>query len=235
MKIRLIVAAMAAAAAFTPVTYAAGTGWYLGFGVGQSKARDIDDISGYAEDLEASLVEELPGLSIDINASSDDKDTGWKIYAGYRLNKNFAVEGGYVHLGKFGYNASYTGSFVEEGGTVEFTGAGSVKARAKAWTLGVLGILPVSDSFEVFGKVGAAFWDVKTTATATATAEETLTLSDSVSKSGTGLNFGLGAVYNINKNLGVRLEWERFNDVGKEETTGKSDIDLISLGLKYSF
>ena len=35
--------------------------------------------------------------------------------------------------------------------------------------------------------------------------------------------------------FGLRLEWDRYFDVGSEEIVGESDIDLFSLGLRYNF
>lgn len=91
-------------------------------------------------------------------------------------------------------------------------------------------------NFELFGKLGAAFWDMKTTeAMLTTVDQESESWSRSVSKNGTGLNFGLGVVYHANKKLSLRAEWERFKDVGKNEITGESDIELLSLGVMFSF
>src|SRR5207342_2946038 len=89
---------------------AAESGWYLGGGIGQSQANIADDristqLSGYG----------LTMTSID----DDDKDTGYKLFGGYKFNKYFAVEGGYFNLGKFGFTANTTppGTFT---GTAKF-------------------------------------------------------------------------------------------------------------------
>lgn len=56
----------------------------------------------------------------------------------------------------------------------------------------------------------------------------------SASDSGTNTNvaWGLGGGYNFTKNLGVRLEWERFRAEFQGE---KEDVDLLSVGLNYRF
>jgi OOP family OmpA-OmpF porin len=41
-----------------------------------------------------------------ISISDDDTDTGYKIFGGYKLSKNFAIEGGYFDLGRFGFTAT---------------------------------------------------------------------------------------------------------------------------------
>jgi OmpA-OmpF porin, OOP family len=55
--------------------------FYVGAGVGQSKARDFCGGGG--------------------TGSCDDKDTAWKIFGGYQFTPNFAAEIGYANLGKF--------------------------------------------------------------------------------------------------------------------------------------
>lgn len=43
--------------------------------------------------------------------------------------------------------------------------------------------------------------------------------------------YGLGAKYDYTKNIGVRLEWERYKNVVHES----SDVNLTSVSLQYSF
>jgi OOP family OmpA-OmpF porin len=47
--------------------------------------------------------------------------------------------------------------------------------------------------------------------------------------------YGLGVQYNVNKDVGLRMEWERINNMGHETTTGKTDANLISIGVIYRF
>jgi len=44
-----------------------------------------------------------------------------------------------------------------------------------------------------------------------------------------------GARWNVSRNFGVQLEWERYIDVGEASTTGKSDIDMVTIGQRYKF
>jgi hypothetical protein len=46
--------------------------------------------------------------------------------------------------------------------------------------------------------------------------------------------FGFGASFDIGKTAAVRIEWERFMDVG-ESDTGQSDVDLLSASLVFRF
>lgn len=175
-------------------------GFYVGLGVGQSDAKDA--------------CSELGGVGF--SGSCDDTSTGKKIILGYQFNPNFALEGGYVDLGKFKANGTVLGV------------PASAFAKAKSWQLVAVGTLPLANNFSLFGKAGIHSWDADAGVTA-------LGVTDKVSDKGTDLTFGFGAGYEFSKNLGVRVEWERFRNVGENDTTGKSDVDLISVGLRYRF
>ena len=73
------------------------TGWYGGLSIGQSRAK-IDD---------ARITSTLLGAGFtSTSITHDDRDTGYKVFAGYRINRNFALEGGFFDLGKFGFTAT---------------------------------------------------------------------------------------------------------------------------------
>ena len=105
--------------------------WYGGASVGQSKAKDIGT------------------CDLDITCSSDDTDTGWKIYGGYQFHPNGAIEIGYVDLGKF------TAS-----GTDSFLGAVSADWKANGFTAALVGSLPVGQNFGLMGKLGLFHWNL---------------------------------------------------------------------------
>ena len=46
---------------------------------------------------------------------------------------------------------------------------------------------------------------------------------------------GLGGSFKATRQVGVRLEWERFLSIGDEDTTGESDVDLFSASLVVCF
>ena len=136
-------------------------------------------------------------------------DTGYKIFVGYQFNQNFGLEFAYVDLGEASYRGSYFGLSVT-GGTVKVSGL----------NISAVGTLPLNPSFALFGKVGMFSWDAKAN-------DITGGVPFSGKDDGTDLSFGLGASYNINKNVSVRGEWERYQAIG--------DIDLLSVGLVVKF
>lgn len=155
-----------------------------------------------------------------LSSSLDKNDTGYKVQLGYQVNPYFAVEGGYVNLGKANYRASFTG------------GTANAEVKADGWNIAALGIYPFNDQFSIFGKLGVI--DAKVTASATATGPAgSATASDSSTK--LKPNYGIGAMYNVTKAVAIRAEYERFNKLGNSSTTGEANIDLLSLGVSYKF
>src|SRR5450830_811040 len=81
----------------SPFAAADDSGWYGGINIGQSRAK-IDD---------ARITSSLLGGGLTTTSINDnDRDTGYKLFGGYKINKNFAVEGGYFDLGRFGFMAT---------------------------------------------------------------------------------------------------------------------------------
>lgn len=191
--------------AATPVMAQTG-GWYGGLGIGQTKAKDLNSFCG-------DLLSILPAGT---SCNADDKDTGMKFFAGNQFNKNGAIEFGYVDLGKA--TASLNGPGV--GGTVEW--------KATGFNVALVGTLPVNEGFGLLGRIGFFIWDMDFSVSG-------IGGSASQSASGEDLTYGLGVKYDFSKTTGLRLEWEKFKDVGDANDTGQSDIDLLSLSLVLKF
>ena len=186
------------------------TGWYGGLNVGQSRAK-IDDPRIRAQ---------LLGQGLTSSIVDDDRDTGYKFFGGYQINKNFALEGGYFRLGTFGFTATTVppGTLV---GTSKYQGL----------NFDAVGILPITEKFSAFGRIGVAYTEAKDNFTRTLAVP--FPLIPSPSKRAANYKFGLGLQYAFTESLGARLEAERYR---VDDAVGnKGDIDLISVGLIYRF
>ena len=89
-----------------------------------------------------------------------------------------------------------------------------------------VGTIPLNQYFEVYGKVGAFFWDVNQSCTGTCT-------FSSQTETGVDLTYGLGAQVNFSKLVAARAQYQRYKDVGNEATTGKRDVNILSLGIVF--
>lgn len=192
-KKQTVVAALFAAALGATAAipgFAQDRGFYVGGSVGQTEA--------------GNWCEGAPGFAL---TSCDDEDTGFKGFIGYRFNRNFAVEGSYMDAGEFS-------ATVSAGGT-----SASVTADATAWGIAAVGFLPLSERFELFGKIGFVSGESEATVSV---GGSTFSTGDD----GTELHYGLGAIYNLTRNWGVRAEWENVDD---------ADISMLSIGVQYRF
>lgn len=194
----------------SPFASADDIGWYGGANVGQSRAR-IDD---------ASITSGLAARGISTNSiTNDDRDTGYKIFGGYQFNRNFALEGGYFDLGKFGYAASTTPA-----GTL------SGNSRIKGLNLDLVGMLPITGKLSAFGRAGVAYADVRDSFSGTGAASMS---NANPHARDANYKLGVGLQYAFTDALAMRAEVERYRI--NDAVGNRGDIDLVSLGLIYRF
>jgi OOP family OmpA-OmpF porin len=143
-------------------------------------------------------------------SSCDDTDTAWRVFGGLEVNEYISMEVGYADLGK-----------------AEISGATSGTAEANGMTFHVIGNLALNPSFSLIGRGGMSILDLNVETTGGEVLDE--------GDTDVAWSFGVGAQYNVTQALGLRVEWERYFDVGDEHTTGQMDIDLLSAGLIYKF
>ena len=162
---------------------------------------------------------EVSGESLDLG-SEDANITMINGRLGYRLNDFFAVEGE-IGFGLGGDDFDRALPVVVDGfGTVNVDT--NVSLNVDNYYIGFArGILPVSDQFDVFARVGygEATADAEVIASA---AGFTAQAADSVSDS--GFAYGVGAQYNLTANDGIRGDYTRL-----------ADTDIISLAYSRRF
>jgi OOP family OmpA-OmpF porin len=148
-----------------------------------------------------------------ISVSCEDTDTALRLLGGYQFNKHFALELGYSQLGE---------ASISSGGLF-------AKVEATAWELVAVGMLPVADRFSIYGKIGMyrADSDFGTNIVLPG-------IPQAFSESNNDLTFGFGLQFDISRSLGVRAEYQRYQDLGGPQI-GESDLDVMSIGLVYRF
>ncbi len=176
-------------------------GFYVGASVGQADQKDACE---------------------DVLGSCDD-DLGWKVYAGYKFNQYFAIEGGAVDFGQSDADALFINV-----NTLAIV-PGTLEVKIDGFFLSGLAEWPLTNNFSVLMKLGMIYWDIEFGIT-----DNNLELIGDEDENGTDIHFGFGAHYNITENIKLRAEWERFNNIGDSEI-GTLDIDLISAGVVIQF
>lgn len=177
-------------------------------------------------EVDASLINAgvAPGA---LSSKADDKDTGWKLQAGYRINRYLAVEGGYADLGSFIYDATATAPVATRHGDIKTDG----------WNIDLVGYLPFTDSVTGFGRLGAYRYDTNLACSGTGIACS----NPSRSKKGTSTHYGLGVDWTFARSWFARFEYEVYTRVGEafnaNGTTGttRADVKMGSVGVGYRF
>jgi hypothetical protein len=174
------------------------------------------------------------GLTVLGGSSSIDKrDFAFGGLIGYRFMRSFSVEAGYIDLGKTSYHfsGSVEGPF-PIGSGAPLPATANLTAKAKGPTLAALGILPLSPAWEVYGRLGVLFSKVTLTANITVA---NLPGSATESADSADALVGIGTAWHVGNRVTLRAEYTRFANVGDKEKTGETNIDLLNVGVTYSF
>lgn len=140
-----------------------------------------------------------------VGLASDNSDSALKLYTGGFFHPNMGVEFGYIDAGK----AHRLGG----------------DTKAHGFNLSLVGRAPLSEQFDVFGKVGTTYGRTRTSAQA-GTGVQT------GKEDGFGLSYGLGARWAFTPQWAAVVEWEnhkfKFSD-------GNADVKLTTVGMQYRF
>jgi OOP family OmpA-OmpF porin len=201
------------------------SGFYLGLGIGKSKAN--------LNSADFSLND--PVLS---RESKEETDTGYKVMAGWRLGRYFAVELAYADLGK--YNYAYTVPTLPNG---EFK-TSRINYKATSWSASAIGTIPVKGDLSALLRLG-----VTSNRAQRSGLEGGFFVGPpnypSASKRTTSLLWGAGGQYDLTKKVAVRLEFEHYghfgeavqnrDPVGFPLETGQAKVWMWSLSGIYVF
>jgi opacity protein-like surface antigen len=140
----------------------------------------------------------------------DRRDTNWGVQMGVDFNRFIAAEVAYRNLGKIQEQNDNAGRTAE--------------VRAKALEAVVIAGLPV-EKVTVYVKGGAyrAKSQLKSTF---------LTEADTTN---TNWTMGAGVRYDVFQHLGLRLEYQRYNNLGSGAVGFRGDADTLSLGAVIRF
>jgi len=167
-------------------------GFYLGAGLGVSSL-DVRDFTPEYADLRL-----------------EQTDPGYKLFAGWRVTNVFAVEAGYTNFGDVRK---------WEGGNLEFYKEADI--GVSMLSVVAVGLIPLSDKVDLYGKLGYASWDSSIQTTSGGETED-------LSTSGGDPTFGIGIAMRF-KRFGARVEgdWLQVPDAG--------EVFLLSASLTYIF
>ena len=183
---------------------------YVGLSIGQSRAK-IDE-----ERITAGLLG--AGLAT-TGMSKDETDRSYKVFGGYQFTPNFALEGGYFKLGRFGFVS-----------TTVPAGSLSGQINLHGVNLDLVGTLPLTERLSAIGRVGAQH--AKATDRFTGTGAVGV-LNPNPSQSEANAKLGLGLQYAFTPSVLMRAEVEhyRINDA----VGNRGGVNVVSLSLVLPF
>jgi hypothetical protein len=172
----------------------------------------------------------------------DRASTGWRLGAGWQFNRWIAAEAVYANLGdaSVGREYRYTGVIPSPppeppSFTLPSFRAGSGRYRLQGAELTAIASIPIGEQFAVIGRAGGyAYWQSykeETSGTHSSHSSWTDTMS------GFAPVYGAGIAWRATPTLEVRLEWTRYQNVGRlyggwladESGIGRFDIDAAWL------
>lgn len=152
----------------------------------------------------------------------EDTDTAFRLFGGYQFNRNWALELGFGDFGE-----------MEANGTIPAGGNGQRKIHSYAFDLTGIGSVYLTQRLSLFGRLGAYMGRTSVDREfANFPSENTHD-----GKTNSGFTYGAGAAYTLGY-LGVRAEWQRYDNIGTNNIAGGSgtdEVDVFSIGLLIRF
>ena len=184
--------------------------YYGGLSIGQSRAK-ID---------EARITANLLGSGLTTTSMArDERDTGYKLFGGYQFNRNFALEGGYFNLGKFGFTS-----------TTVPTGTLDGRIKLQGVNLDLVGTLPLTERLSAIARVGAQYARARDTFRGTGAVQ---VLNPNPTEKGFNYKAGVGLQYELSPSFLVRAEAERYRI--NDAVGNRGDVNLYSVSLVFPF
>lgn len=131
-------------------------------------------------------------------------DQAWKLYAGYQMNHELSLEGGYVHLGQFQQDANQM-------------------SEIKGIEASLVAHMPVHEQIDLFAKAGVFKWE-----------SDIVHFHDKYHRDDLDPMLGVGVDYHLSDNVNLRGEWDSYRSIALDENGTSSDISLLSAGLTFT-
>jgi OOP family OmpA-OmpF porin len=155
-----------------------------------------------------------------ITARLDEKDTGFKVFAGYEINENVSIEGFYADLGNASLSGTNGQTFRINNTTYQFTSSASVSVKGTALGASILAGVPINEYVKPYAKIGFSRTKSEVSYSGTNAPNESETNTEPM--------YGVGVDFNITKSIALRIEYEFYKSDGEK-------AKLISAGVKFRF
>jgi len=218
-------AVLVAIAAAPAIAKEPALGFYVGAGAGVSSFR-----GDYASQVNQAYAG--TGFTVDAASVTDDRDTAWKAYAGWRFHPYGAIEAAWLDFGEarthYAIGVPNIGAATRDG-----------RYRLSGAEISALGIVPIGDRATVYAKAGALFSQLKYDESGLNQFGEPGSFSHTNRE--TKFLWGLGGSFELVDSLAVRVEWQRAEDIGErfaltDSGNGRFEhVDMATIALQWRF
>ena len=220
-----LLALLVAIAAAPAIAKEPALGFYVGAGAGVSSFR-----GDYASQVDQAYAG--TGFTVDAATVTDDRDTAWKAYAGWRFHPYGAIEAAWLDFGEarthYAIGVPNIGAATRDG-----------RYRLSGAEISALGIVPIGDRATVYAKAGALFSQLKYDESGLNQFGEPGSFSHTNRE--TKFLWGLGGSFELVDSLAVRIEWQRAEDIGErfaltDSGNGRFEhVDMATIALQWRF
>ena len=220
-----LLAVLVAIAAAPAIAKEPALGFYVGAGAGVSSFR-----GDYASQVDQAYAG--TGFTVDAATVTDDRDTAWKVYAGWRFHPYGAIEAAWLDFGEarthYAIGVPNIGAATRDG-----------RYRLSGAEVSALGIVPLGDRATVYAKAGALFSQLKYDESGLNQFGEPGSFSHTNRE--TKFLWGLGGSFELVDSLAVRIEWQRAEDIGErfaltDSGNGRFEhVDMATIALQWRF
>jgi len=195
--------------------------WYAGVGLGYGK------VDFYPADFSSANTPPPIGPAAE---SIRNADLGFTGALGVQLNRNWALEVNFIQLGKFSYKYMYPEGTQEDIYSVS------------GWGTSLLPTVPVTRNFSLFGRLGILFSQTRLTIRNPVRDGGGIRVFDGTvldqQTNQTSFLSGLGAQYFVNRDFGIRIEYQNLGKVGTSscgDCTGRANAQFLSASAILTF
>ncbi len=183
--------------------------WYVGAGVGRADAKRTNS---WANQTDAIL------LTRGIASSTliDSHETAWKLFGGYQFNDIIAAEVAYNDLGRFK-------------GVTSISVPAPASTAGGTWDASAISVSAVA-TYQLASRFGFLFKGGLAVTRLNASVSQF-----SANETRVQPLLGVGVKFDATKTIGIRGEFERFNNVGDGDKTGQSVINVWSVSALFRF
>ena len=208
--LRLLTLAALAMLAATPAL-SQDSYYYFGLGAGQTRAH-IGETG-----LARAQIGAGPTIS---GISTNDRDTGYKVFLGRQFNPYLGLELGYFNLGQNRISVATTAP----------VGALNGEIRIQGVAFDVVGTLPITDNFSALGRVGAQYARTRSQYQGSG---GIVPLSPNPSDRQGNVKVGVGLQYAFSPSFLMRAEVERYR--ASDAGGNRANTNLMSVSLVFPF